>query len=310
MSKKTYLPIIFLLIIACGFIPFNYERNVGIDYTYLLVFKQLKAGNWKKWQPQLAAVYTKDSTLIKVEQNSNGFSIKAPGILVEGQTNDGFKYRLVKTINSEQSSYSYVAVPQSNSGKCSIIIGKKGNMYNWLYEALTNKKTDFDALKSYMYDTKAFYGISIFSGKVIDSNILVQKKIVPVAAKNAEVIKVQQELKDYIKLHNIRQEQPVMADIRNVSKDSALVMIGIPIVGRGKTDGKFIFMHLPRNGNMLSAYYKGLYGGRQKVYQALKNYLSDRSMSSPEVPYEKFLNNKIPASDTALVNMQINIPIF
>ena len=183
-------------------------------------------------------------------------------------------------------------------------------MFSWLYEIVTQKQNDIDALKAYMYNTKAFYGVTIFRGKVIDSNILVQKKIVPVEAKNDEVIKAQQQLRDYIKLHNIRQEQPVMTDIRNVSKDSALVMIGIPIIGRGQTYGDIKFMHLPRNGNMLSAYYKGPYAGRQKVYQALKTYLADRSMASPEVPYEKFLDNKIPLTDTAMVNMQINIPIF
>ncbi len=310
MNKKLYLPILLIAIVACTLIPFSYQKIVTIDYPFMIVFNQLKAANWKKWQPQLLVIYAKDSTGIKTVQSKTGFSINAKNIYINAQTADGFKFAVTETINHKSTKYKYVTIPQSNAGKCSVIIIKKGNTYNWLLDFIIKKPGDIDALKSYMYDTKAFYGYQINRGKVIDSNIVVQKQIVPIAARASEIVKIQQLLNAYLKLHGIKQEQPIMADIRDVSKDSALVMIGIPIVGRAKNSGDFKFMHLPRNGYMLSAYYRGPYGGRQKLYKAIKAYVTNHSLSAPEVPYEKFMDNKIPLSDADEVNMQVNFPIF
>jgi effector-binding domain-containing protein len=102
----------------------------------------------------------------------------------------------------------------------------------------------------------------------------------------------------------------VIADIRPAGKDSLRMMIGLPVNKPAVSAQNVIFMQLPAHGRMLVGYYTGKYGGRDKLYLAMKTYLTDHHLASPEDPYEKYLDDKIPANDSSLVHLQVNFPIY
>jgi len=171
-------------------------------------------------------------------------------------------------------------------------------------------ENDLNELKVFLEDPRRYYGFDIRRTMVTDSNILVEKRKVLLKNKASEIAQTEQDLKAYIRQQKLKIVQPVIADIRAIGRDSLRLMIGLPINQPTVSSGKIQFMHQPTHGHILTGLYTGRYDGRQKLYLAMKTYIADHNLSSPEDAYEKYLDNKIPVSDTSFVHLQVNFPIF
>lgn len=316
MSKKA---IIYLLaaVILTGicFIPFNHRQTVHIQASFLNTFQQTsKPDNWKKWQPELMAAMKQkqNPNAIKIINTTSGFSISAGNTQLNVHKIDGLSYAVDKLIAGKSSSYTFLPIPDTHNDSSLVIVSQKINLIHFLFDTFksTPAGADMLQLKSYMEDAYRYYGFDIRRGTVIDSNVVVEKRVVAARNKQAAVAQVQQELHAFILQHHLRMVQPIIADIRQSGNDSVRLMIGLPVNERITSVGNIQFMHLPRRGHMLSGIYIGLYSGREKLYSAMRSYMTDYNLASPEDPYEKYLDNKIPASDTSYVHLQVNFPIY
>ncbi len=314
MNKKTviYLIIIAVVILIC-FTPFNQKKTVNIQAPYFITLQQLlRPDNWKNWQPDTKLAWKQDSSQVKLVKRRTSFTIQKPGFTLAVDHANGFGFDVKKTINGKTSNYYFVAIPSNISGNSIIICTKKINLIQLMgsYFGADFSLTDIPYLKNYLEDPRQYYGFDIKKTTVTDSNVVVIKKVVATTNKLAAIAQIQQDLKQFIQQHHLKIVQPLIADIRDIGTDSLRIMIGLPIDKQTLSAGKIEFMHLPPHGRMLTGLYTGKYSGRQKLYLAMKTYIADHSLSSPEDPYEKYLDNKIPASDTSLVHLQVNFPIY
>lgn len=313
MKKKTFIALLILVLIVAGIIPFKQQKTVSIQAQYFIVLQQLfKPKNWKNWQPELKQAWKKDSSQVKINQTTKASAITAPGITFKITNSSGFASVVNKNLYGKNSTYNFIAIPSSRIGISLVIVNQKINLFRLLYNALFRIKTNTDIhfLKNYLEDARLYYGFDIRKTTVTDSNVVVEKKVIAAEKKGFEIAQIKQELNLFIRQHGLKIVQPVIADIRNAGHGSLRVMIGLPVDRQTVSAGKIEFMHLPPHGRMLTGIYTGRYGGRQKLYLAMKTYISDHNLSSPEDPYEKYLDNKIPESDSSFVHLQVNFPIY
>jgi effector-binding domain-containing protein len=97
-----------------------------------------------------------------------------------------------------------------------------------------------------------------------------------------------------------------MAQFLPKGKDSVEVNIGLFIDKEIKPDKVFSFVSMPKGGQLYAIKYKGRFDKRYKLYAAAKQYYADHSYHTIILPFETYLNNKLPASDTDHVNIQVN----
>ncbi|MGI4020982.1 MAG: hypothetical protein ACRYFA_05710 [Janthinobacterium lividum] len=314
--KKILVFIVLILAVALVcLIPFKQQKMINIKVQYFIALQQLlQPENWRKWQPEIKQAWEKDSVQVKLTKNKlkKTFTYAAPKILLLVNNEQGFAFNILKDIYGKVNSYTYIAIPKLIDNTANIIVVTRTSIVKLLYEFFINNSTQTDiiSLKNYLEDPRQYYGFDIRRTMVTDSNIVVEKKRILVKNKSLEIAQTEQDLKAYIQQQNLKIVQPVIADIRNIGQDSLRLMIGLPINKQTVSGGKIQFMHQPPHGHMLIGFYNGRYGGRQKLYLAMKTYIADHNLSSPEDAYEKYLDNKIPVSDTSWVRLQVNFPIF
>lgn len=301
-----------LVITAIGFIPFRQQKTILIKAKYENVYDQLlKPTNWKNWQPEVKAAWQQDSTQIQTTTKETGTTISAPNLHIETKLN-GFGLEVRKNIKWKSEHYSFILLMDKNFKYSNMHITANTCGFKWLITLLAQKSlfADMEALKQYMEDDKAYYGFQINNTLTIDTNVLVVKKLVLLKDKDSAIVATQNHLQAYINSHHYNITQPIMADIHaTFSGDSVRIMMGIPIAQSPKPSGDIKLMQMSKQSREIYITYTGKYGNRLTCYNSLRRYIADHSLSTPEVPYEKYLDNKVPLSDTNYTHVQIICPV-
>ncbi|MGI4805053.1 MAG: hypothetical protein ACRYFL_09800 [Janthinobacterium lividum] len=311
MKKISFLILLLLAFLLICFIPIQQHKTLNINAQFFITMQQLlQPANWEKWQPEVKKAWQKDPVQVKISKHNTVFSIQIPGSIITFSA-QGFTFYVDKNSSWHNSRYQFVMIPVLKDGTAMLTINQKTNLWNRLLDLLSQKpENDLDQLKAFLEDPRQYYGFDIRRTTVTDSNVVVEKRRVSIQNKALEIAGTEQDLKVYVHQQNLKIVQPIIADIRAIGKDSLRIMIGLPVDKQTVSAGKIEFMHLPSHGRMLTGLYNGKYGGRQKLYLAMKTYIADHNLSSPEDAYEKYLDNKIPVSDTSWVRLQVNFPIF
>lgn len=301
-----------LFVFVAGIIPFHQKRTFVIKARYENVFNQiLKPDSWKNWQQDVKAAWQQDSAQLKTVTMGINSTIEAPDLYIETRLN-GFGIAVKKTVKGKSEQYGFVLQINKNFGYTDMYITAKTNGFKWLINILTAKNVfaDAKALKQYMEDDQAYYGFQINNTLAIDSNILVVKKTVALKDKDSAVVSTQNHLQAYIRSHRYNITQPVIANIHATdNKDSVRIMMGIPIMQSPKPSGDIVLMQMSKQSRQIQLNYTGRYGNRLACYKSLQRYIADHALSTPEVPYEKYFDNKIPLNDTDYTHMQIICPV-
>jgi effector-binding domain-containing protein len=58
------------------------------------------------------------------------------------------------------------------------------------------------------------------------------------------------------------------------------------------------------------ANYEVKFSGRKKAYQAMTKYLTDNTLSIPAASFERYLNDSLPSSDSDLIQIELNYPVY
>ena len=67
---------------------------------------------------------------------------------------------------------------------------------------------------------------------------------------------------------------------------------------------------MPKGGPLYAAKYTGSFNQRKKVYASLHQYFTDHSYQTAILPFESYLDDKLPTSDTDKVNIQLNFSSY
>jgi effector-binding domain-containing protein len=311
MKKKVIIFSILLVILFLVFVPFTRQRTFSIKASFFNTYQQLaKADNWKKWRKDLRKANLADSTKISYKPNSNGFKLNYPDNTLTVRIINGYTFSIYENNTPD---YSYTVVPEKLQNVTSIIVTEKTNFVNRLFDLITKKsfsETHITDFKEFMEDPDLYYGYKIIKKKVTDTNIIVLKKVILAKNKFSEAAKTITALKQFIDLKGLKQTQPLIAQFFTKPNDSMQVNAGLPINKKTSASKPIAFMEMPQTGNLYTVRFQGKFKDRTKVYAAVKRYFNDRNLSMPILPFETYLDNKLPENDSDIVNIQINFTTF
>jgi effector-binding domain-containing protein len=313
MKKKVILLVLLLAILATCFIPFTQQKTITVKSSFFNTYQQLaKAENWKKWRVDLRNESAADSNKISAEQDTNRFKLKGTNIELQVRVN-GYSFEIYEDDSNKEFNYSYTVVPEKIPNATSIIVAEKTNVLKYLLEKVTKKsfsETHIDDFSHFMGNPDLYYGYKIIKRKVTDTNMVVLNKVVLSKDKFIEVAKTLVTLKQYLASKNIQQSQPLIAQFIKKANDSVLVNVGLPISKKIIPNKPIAFMGMPEHANLYTVRFHGKFKERTKAYNAVQRYFSDRNMFLPILPFETYLDNKLPKNDSDIVNIQINFATF
>jgi effector-binding domain-containing protein len=284
--KKAIIVLILLIII--GFIPFQQHSSVDIKSNYLDVCQQLAGGT----QTQTPKFNT-----------GGGFNITtiSPNVF-KAATNGSY-------INHY---CFYTVVPEIKNNYTTVAIDAPTNVFKWLISQVqpsVKPAVLITGLKAFMENARLYYGFNISEKEVTENYIAVKKETVLTKKKFPEINKAVRDLNIFIAQNNAKAVHALSCSYYPQRADSVQVLIGIPINKQLKPTNDIACMRMP-GGKMLIGDFNGKYSDRQKLYNAMEKYMQDHSLAKQIAPFERYLDNRIPASDTDSVNMQINYPVL
>jgi len=311
MKKKTIFLLLVLVILASLFIPVTQQKTIVIKSPFLRVFSLLaRPENWEQWRPDLRKYILADSNKITLHKDSGFFSIKYDLIKVDVKL-QGNSFVIDDEDGSKTTSYSYevVPVPDKLPGQTLLAVEKTTSAFKYLigkFSADPFPDTHAGDLKKFMETDSLLYGFHIFKTKVPGAFLLVVQNKVLKKDEFTEAAKLLAILQQYVKTHNVVKVQPLIAQFTPTQKDTVQVKVGFYIDKEIKPDKMVAFNRMPKGGPLYAVRFSGKFNKRQQAYNALNDYYADRLYQSAIQPFEMYLDNKLPVSDTSHVKIQVN----
>jgi len=315
MKKKIILFLLIIVIFSLFFIPAYQQKTILIKSRFLNTYSLLtNPAKWEKWRPDLRKVITNDSSRISIMKDTSSFVIKNEKNELK-VTYKGNAFEINETSNGKNAIYRYAIFPVADKflNKTIIVVDEKTNALNYLigkFRAPSFSETHIDDFKDYMETDSLLYGFKIFKTEVPESTLIVMRKEVSEKDKFTEASKILAALQQYVKTNNIKQMQPLIAQFNQNIKDSVEVKVGFFIDREVKSANGVQFTRMPKGGPLYAVKFKGEFSKRGIAFDALKQYFADHSHQMVLLPWETYLNNKLPVNDNDTVNIQVNLGTF
>jgi effector-binding domain-containing protein len=315
MNKKVLLSVIFLALIISCLIPVSQQKSILIGRPLLNIYSFLdNPQKWEDWHPMLKGTLNTDSNKIIITRGVNSFQIKSPDFELDVKSR-GTAFDIREQGNNGNANYTYYLMPVMDGylNKTIASVERKTIAIKYLigkiWPATFSDYHLFD-LKHFLLTDSLYYGYKIVKTRVPEGNLIVIKRGVPKKYKFTEAAKMLALLQQYLKIKNIKQMQPVIAQFLEKGKDSSQVNVGLFVDRQVNSENEIKYVRMPVGGPLYVAQFKGPFDKRQKVYNGLQQYFADHLYQSAVLPFETYLDNKLPTSDTDKVNIRVNFTAY
>ncbi len=219
----------------------------------------------------------------------NGFT----AILVsEKDTIKGY-FNFASAQNDKKSILSFGTTTKVNENS---IFFKTANILIENAESFFNNEEKVYGFKPKMERTSDFYLLSL-------KNTAIKKPSIE------EVYKMIALVENYVGLKQGKIKNPPMLNVYEEEPGKYSTMIAIPTTEQIEGQGNIYFKQLV-DGNLLTAIIKG---GSYTIEQAeaqLKTYLTEHKKTSPAIPYQTLITNRLQEPDTSKWITKLNYPVF
>jgi hypothetical protein len=243
----------------------------------------------------------------------NTFSIACKQLTLHVTNVDGYSFNVDQTNAQGNLNYSYTVTPKKDQNQTQVVVAEKKSAIKYflgLFSGDNLSETHLSDIKRFMENPDLYYGFNIRKVHVTDTNIVVLTKTVPAKSEFDEAAKLLSTLKQYAAGRQLHQVQPLIAQFLPGRNDSVRLKIGLPVDKKIRTQPPFLFMTMPPGGYFYTTIYTGKFSNKMKAYSALYQYFRDRGMQTPILPFEAFLDNKLPTADTSQVHLRLNFSTF
>ncbi len=308
------ISIIIIALITSFFVPVKQSNEIPIEANFYNVLEQLNyPSNWKKWQPFLQKARNKDSADCRIKNDvaKSAFSITIPEHLFYVKKTTPLTFEVQEKTKNNLSVYGITVVSTTLPNKTNIVTTQMITLFNYIFGNNKKNAANITAnnLKAFLENPTAYYGYALSIKSVVDTNVVVTKKIVATKDRQHELTGMYDNLTEFIHANKLTVMQPKIASFKTASKDSTEIMAGIPVNKTAPSKGEIQCLKMPK-GRMLVGEYEGIYSKRASLWNAMEKYIRDHMMVSVAVPYEKYLNDSIPATDTSIVMLRMYYPVF
>ncbi|MDB5152136.1 MAG: hypothetical protein JWR54_887 [Mucilaginibacter sp.] len=324
MKKKVILLSLLVIVIVVCFIPVTIQKTIAIKSPLLNVYEQLSNPlNWEKWRPDIKKVFIADSNKISIQKDiPTSFRIKYAGQELTVISNENLFIINDTRGDNKTVNYSYTIVPDqlqmtvldNHPKKTLVTANKKVSLITYLIGRLrpvSFSDTHIDDFKRYMETDSLLYGCKIIRTGVPENNLIVIDNSVLAKNKFNEAAKLLSKLQQYLKTHNdIKQMRPLIAQFIPKGLDSAQIKVGIFVNKKVESENEIKYNRMPKGGTFYIAGFKGRFNERQRVYKGLQKYFTNHLYQTVLLPFETYLDNKLPTSDTDEVNIEVIFPSY
>ena len=300
------------MVIAACFIPVTQQKTVSIKSPFLNIYRELiLPANWGKWRQDMRQDFASDSSKFNIKKGAASFTIQYK----DKALNVGFNENVVDVKDrwSNNIDYAYAIIPEKDLKKTSVTVVQKDILINYLLSKFKSDrfaKTHVDDLKKFMETDSLLYGFNIFRNGVPGSYLIEVKRKVLTKNQLTEAAKMVEMLQQYVKTHGVKKVQPLIGQFLTLSSDSTQVNVGFYVDKEVKSEKDIIFARMPKGGPLYSVIYNGKFNHRSKAYMALRQYYTDHLYQSAILPFETYLDDKLPSTDTGKVNIKVNFSGF
>lgn len=298
---------------AACFIPVTQQETITVKSTFLNLFAELsEPENWRKWRSDLNTIPQADSGKVLIKRDTNSFALNYGQKKIEVKAG-GYVFEIEDNWNRKTANYNYVIVPDKSPTKTFVIVTKRTLALNYLVGKLSATSFDdthINDLKKFMETDSLLYGYNIFKTKVPDQNLIEIKRKVASSDQFTAAADMKAILEEYLKKNDVKKVQPLIAQFLPRDKDSTEVNLGFYIDKRVKGGKEVVFSQMPKGGVLYAAKYKGSFVERKKVYGSLHRYFVDHFYQTAILPFESYLDDKLPTSDTDKINIQLNFSSY
>jgi effector-binding domain-containing protein len=314
MRKIIFILLAAILLLVVFFIPITQQKVILIKSSFFNVYKQLaNADKWKKWRPDLRKAYESDSTKIVIKKDTNSFMIDNAAIHLQVKS-AGSEFTVNEQDSNRTIHYNYSVIPDKFPNKTWVTVVKHTNVFGYLTHGsgpAMFSDTHADDLKNFMETDSLIYGFKILKTRVPESNLIVIRKLVLAKDKFSEAAAMFATLQHYVATHGLKQTQPVIAQfLPKGTTDSAQVNVGLFIDREVGSDKVVTYTRMPKGGPLYAAKFTGKFNQRKEAYAGLQQYFTDHLYQSAILPFETYLDNKLPTSDTGKVTIQVNFTAY
>lgn len=180
-------------------------------------------------------------------------------------------------------------------------------------EATTLKKNlDFllDTLSSYLGKNENIYGFEIKRAIVSDSVLISTRKLYNHYPDEFEIDLLIQKLRTYIKSNNAKEMNYPMLNVHQLDSTHYDVMVAIATGKKLKETKDFAPKALFKGGNLLETELTGGHNTIENSFSEFENYKLDYRLTSPAIPYQLLITDRVKERDTLLWKTKICYPIF
>jgi hypothetical protein len=119
-----------------------------------------------------------------------------------------------------------------------------------------------------------------------------------------------QSLKNYIGQNNASEKNAPMLNIFEIDSTHYEAMTAIPVDRQLPQTKEFAPKFLLKGGNILEAEIRGGPNTIEKALDEIENYRTDYKFTSPAIPYQLLLTDRMKEKDTAKWITRIYYPVF
>lgn len=182
-----------------------------------------------------------------------------------------------------------------------------------LYKEATEIKKNIESLlldiKKFFDEEKNVYGFTASVQKVTDEFLITVKQPMDHSPSTEEIYGIIKDIKNYISQKGGKEKNPPMLNVHNEVPGKYDVMVAIPTTRQLPQEGKFLYREMVL-GNILVADVTGGVYKVQKAEEELNNYVFDHQKTSPAIPYQSLVTDRVAEKDTAKWITRLYYPVF
>ena len=294
-------------------LPVTQKTTISISATFdNTVLQIIRIENWKNWYPEVKEAYKNNPASYKIEEDTSQkiYTIIIPGKKYIIRAIAPMSYLVNEVSSNWTDNFAFTAFLGNETGKMKINIIKKNPLIFTLFSRNKAGENAINGLRSYLEDSKAFYGFEIEIGEIRDSIIASSDFKVKKKDIFLKIHDVYLDLLQYVKANSLIKTGHTSISYSPLSDDSFRITVGVPVNKLAPPVKDINCLSLPPKGRVLIGNYEGRFSDRQKIYVAISKYLSDHNLSTPAESFERYLNDSIPSSDSSVIRIELNYPVY
>ena len=166
------------------------------------------------------------------------------------------------------------------------------------------------SMKAFFEKTKNIYGIEINQTRVSDSVLISVRRSFRHYPNAREIDTMIGDLRNYIVQNNAVEKNAPMLNVFIYDSSRFEAMTAIPVDKALPKTNQFAPKFLLKGGNILEAEIRGGPYTIQNSLKELENYRSDHKFTSPAIPFQLLITDRVKESDTTKWITKLYYPIF